>query len=488
MDTLPLWPILLGLDWIVRLLLVARVIMRARPVPVTLAWMILLLFPVPFVGAAAYAIVGEVRLGSRRLRLHRALTDSFSERATVLWKARSQEWPAEFDDYKHISHLGTSVGDMPPLRGNALRLIAGSDRFVEELVADIDGAMHTVHMVMYIWMERGAGATVADAVARAARRGVRCRVLVDGVGSKRFLRSKLPERLREAGAEVAAALPVSAVRMLFARLDLRNHRKVAVIDGWTAYTGSGNITDSSFGYRPLRGIGPWIDAMVRVQGPAAKALELTFLRDWAVEADERVAERLEEMLGDAPVPEGGSIVQVVPSGPGSGPSMNAMRDALLTAIYSARRELILTTPYFVPDEATKEAIVAAALRGVAVTLVVPRKSDGVIVGAASRACYPDLLAAGVRVKEYREGLLHAKTMTIDGTVGVIGSANLDMRSFYLNFEVTLFVFDTDQASVLRMLQVEYMEQSSDLFMEQWNERPGWARALDNTARLLSPLL
>jgi cardiolipin synthase A/B len=483
-----IWPIIIALDWAVRLLLIVRVVTRARPVPVTLAWMILLLFPIPFMGAAAYAIVGEIRLGSRRLRLYRELTDSFSERASVLWKGRSQDWPEEFEPYKHISHLGTTVGDMPPLRGNTLRLIAGSDAFVEGLVDDIDRATHTVHIVMYIWMERGAGETVVEAVVRAARRGVKCRILVDAVGSKRFLRSKLPDRLREAGVELAAALPVSPIRMLFARLDLRNHRKVAVIDGWTAYTGSGNITDSSFGYKPLRGIGPWIDAMVRVQGPAAKALELTFLRDWAVEADEHVAENLEEMLGETPIPQSGSIVQVVPSGPGGGPTMNAMRDALLTAIYSARRELILTTPYFVPDEATKEALVAAALRGVEVTLVVPRKSDGVIVGAASRACYPDLLEAGVRVKEYREGLLHAKTMTIDSTVAVIGSANLDMRSFYLNFEVTLFIYDTDQASVLRMLQVEYMQSSSDLFMEQWNERSFWIRAFDNTARLLSPLL
>jgi cardiolipin synthase A/B len=432
--------------------------------------------------------VGEVRLGSRRLRLYRKLTDSFSERATILWKGRTDEWPAELDFYRHISHLATGVGDMPPLRGNALRLVAGNHAATDAMIEDIDRATRTVHMLFYIWMERGAGEEVVNAIVRAAGRGVKCRVLVDAVGSKRFLRSPLPDRLREAGVEVAAALPVSPVRMLFARLDLRNHRKIVVIDGWVAYTGSGNITDASFGYKPLRGIGPWIDAMVRVEGPAAKALELTFLRDWAVEADDKVVERLEEMLGEASIPDGGSIVQVVPSGPGGGASINAMRDVLLTAIYSARRELILTTPYFVPDESMKEALVAAALRGVTVTLVVPRKSDGIIVGAASRAHYPDLLEAGVRVMEYREGLLHAKTMTIDGHLGMIGSANLDMRSFYLNFEVTLFIYDTDETSVLRMLQVEYMQSSSDLFLEHWKDRPLRMRVLDNTARLLSPLL
>lgn len=483
-----MWAIVLAIDWLLRIALIIRVIMRRRSVPVTLAWMILLLFPIPFVGIGLYAIVGEVRLGSRRLRLHKEFTDGFTERATILWRARNQDWDPEYEHYRHITHVATAVGDMSPLRGNTLRLIAGNDQTIEALIEDIDRAKTSVHMLFYIWMERGAGTAVADAVVRAARRGVKCRILVDAVGSKKFLRSDLPRKLEEAGAMVVAALPVSPVRMLFSRLDLRNHRKIAIIDCWTAYTGSGNITDSSFGYHPVRGIGPWIDAMVRVEGPAAKALDLIFLGDWAVESDEPIADRLEELLGDAPIPDSGSIVQVVPSGPGFGATVNAMRDALLTSMYAARHELIMTTPYYVPDEATKEAMIAAALRGVAVTLVLPKKSDSIVVGAASRAHYAELLDAGVRIKLYRLGLLHAKTMTIDGTVGVIGSANLDMRSFYLNFEVTLFVYDTDQASVLRMLQVEYMSDSDDLFPEQWHTRPAWAKAIDNTARLLSPLL
>lgn len=483
-----LWAAIIALDWLVRLVLIVRVIMRRRPVSVTLAWLILLLFPVPFVGVILYAIIGEVRLGRRRIRFHREFTDGFTERATILWRALNQEWDKDYDAYKHITHVATSVGDIPPLRGNTLRFIAGSPDMIDSMIDDIDRATSTVHMLFYIWMDRGAGAEVSNALVRAAKRGVMCRVLVDAVGSKRFLRSSLVDQLRDAGVRVEAALPVSPVRMLFARLDLRNHRKIAVIDGWIAYTGSGNVTDASFGYKPLRGIGPWIDAMLRIEGPAAKALDLVFLGDWAVESEEPIAQRLEEMLGDPPIPESGSIVHVVPSGPAMGPNVNAMRDALLIAIYAARRELIMTTPYFVPDEAMKEAMIAAALRGVEVTLVVPKKSDGVIVGAASRAHYAELLDAGVRLKLYEKGLLHAKTMTIDNTVGMIGSANLDMRSFYLNFEVTVFLYDTDQASILRMLQVEYMKDSSDIFREEWLARRLHLRLIDNTARLLSPLL
>ena len=286
--------------------------------------------------------------------------------------------------------------------------------------------------------------------------------------------------------KVAAALPVNPLRMLFARLDLRNHRKIAVMDGRTAYVGSQNITDSSFGYRPLRKIGPWIDATARVEGPAAQALEVVFLRDWEIESDERLGDQLAELLPEVPVPEGGSIVHVVPSGPGDG--LVALRQAVVTAIFSAREELIMTTPYFVPDDSTKDALIAAALRGVAVTVVMPKRVDGPLTGAAARSHYRDMLEAGVRIKHFRSGLLHAKTVTVDSDMAMIGSANLDMRSFTLNFEVTLFVYDTDEASLLRMLQVSYMEDSDDVFLEEWAARPAWKRLVDNTARLLGPLL
>jgi cardiolipin synthase len=311
-------------------------------------------------------------------------------------------------------------------------------------------------------------------------------VLVDAVGSRKFLMTGLPGRMREGGVKLVIALPVNPLRVLLSRIDVRNHRKIVVIDGRIAYTGSQNVTDSRYGWKPIRRIGPFIDAMVRVEGPAAQALDAVFLLDWQIESGEDLGPRMGELLPPTEIPKGGSTVHVVPSGPG--PGVAAMRDVMVTLIYSAQRELIITTPYFVPDEATKEAIIAAALRGVEVTLVVPRKTDAPLTRLAARAHFLDLLDAGVRVMQHQRGMLHSKTISVDSNVGVIGSTNIDMRSFYLNYEVTLFIYDPDETSLLRMLQVSYMEESEEVVKERWVRRPLRKRVMENAARLLGPLL
>lgn len=480
------WTILLIADALLRLVLGFHLLMSRRPVPVTLAWLVAFVIPVPFIGAFAYALVGEVRLGSRRVAQYKRLTEGYAQRATVFWRGGADDWTHECADYRSIAHIATVVGDMPPLRGNSLAVLADAEHFIEALIKDIDNAKTRIHMLYYIWMQSGAGELVAAALERAAARGVTCRVLVDAVGSKDFMRSPLPDRLRRAGVKLAEALPVNPLRMLLARVDVRNHRKIATIDGWVAYTGSQNITDSTFGFRPLVRVGPWIDASIRVEGPAAQALEVVFLRDWEIESGERLGDHMEAILPELPIPAHGSIVQVVPSGPGSGP--HTVRDALLTTIFAAREELTMTTPYFVPDESTKGALIAAALRGVTVTIVVPERSDGFLVGAASRAHFLDLLECGVRILRYRKGLLHAKTVTVDSDVAMIGSTNLDVRSFFLNYEVSVFIYDTDQASVLRMLQTHYMQDSTEIFANEWRSRPMFKRAAENIARLFTPIL
>lgn len=473
-----------AVDLAVRVLLCVRVVMRRAAVPTALAWLVLILF-VPLLGLPAYLLVGEVRLGHWRRKRHARVARGLEERAAVFWQSGAQDWTSSFGPYTHIARLGAVVGGLPALRGNRLHLFGDCDHTLEALVRDIDGARARCHLVFYIWMPTGAGELVGEALLRAAARGVDCRVLVDSVGSRPFLRSPLCRRLRAGGVRVVEALPANPLRLVLARLDLRNHRKIAVIDGWIAYAGSQNVTDSTFGPRRPRGVGPWIDAMVRIEGPAAQALEVTFLRDWMMEVESEEIDPA-AFLPDHPIPEGGSIVQVVPTGPGPGP--NAMHEAILTTIYAAREELILTTPYFVPDEATRSALVAAAMRGVAVTIVVPSLIDTPITAAAGRAAYQDLLDAGVRMHEFQRGLLHAKTITVDRQLALIGSANLDMRSFWLNYEVTVFIYDSDVASHLRMLQVEYVSRSAELDADAWRRRPLWRRFLENVARLASPLL
>jgi cardiolipin synthase A/B len=473
--------VLLVFEWLVRLAIAGRVIMSRRPVPVSLAWIAVVTF-LPVIGLIVYLLIGENRLGRRRTARYLEVSEGLESKAAEFWRGGNEDWTVEEQPYHRIAWLAASLTGMPPLKGNTLTLLGGDEAVIAAMVTDIDKARTHIHMLFFIWMVGGAGDTVAEALIRAAGRGVECRVLVDAVASRHFLASHTAARMRQAGIHLAAAFQVGPVRMLFERLDLRNHRKIASMDGLVAYTGSQNITDKTF--KKSIHYGPWIDAMVRVEGPGAQALEVIFLRDWHMEVDEPTP--LEKFLPEFKLREGGSIVQVLPSGPGQAPM--ATQRAILETMYSARRELIITTPYFVPDDATLAAIQSAALRGVTVTLVVPKRNDAKLVAAASRAQYIDLLSVGVRIMEFRPGLLHAKTISVDSDVALIGSANLDVRSFALNLEVNLLVFDTDFASVLRFMQTSYIEQSDEVTLVEWQKRPLWRKIVENSARLVGPLL
>ena len=303
------------------------------------------------------------------------------------------------------------------------------------------------------------------------------------MGSEAFLEGATVRRLREAGVELRAALPTGPLRTLFARADLRNHRKIVVIDDRVAYTGSQNLVDPRF-FKQESGVGQWVDAMARLTGPAAASLDAVFRLDWSVETGSPFEPPPAAALDASRA--GSSLVQVVPSGPDLRPE--AIHQLLLTAIYSARRELVMTTPYFVPDEAMLTALLSAALRGVDVTLIVPARNDSLMVRYASVAHFDDLLSAGARIALFNGGLLHTKSLTIDGETSLFGSVNLDMRSLWLNFEITLFVYDPAFTLRLRALQQAYMRDADLVDPEVWRRRPAWHRFAENSFRLLSPLL
>ncbi len=484
-----LW--LIGVSWAIRLALGVRLICSKRSVPVILSWMVLV-FTLPIPGAIVYLLVGENRLGALRQRERQQMTSQIKPLLARRWGERGLIVQALTlgDRAAPVAKSSTAVGLVPPLRGNRLQLIASPDDYLTLLIRDIDAATSHCHLLYYIWMKGGRADEVAQALIRAARRGVECKLLVDDVGSRPFLRSAMVDTLREAGVRVQEALPAGVFRALLNRLDLRNHRKIAVIDGLVAYMGSQNLTDNTFHYRKARKLGPWIDASVRVEGPAVQALAMTFLTDWAVEVDEDVPiheKYLPKEAEEAMLEPGGAIAQVVPTGP-SPTSRAAMREAFLAAIYSATKELILSTPYFAPDEATDAALQAAARRGVVVTLILPRRSDHWIVDHAGRAHIEPMLDAGVRVFQFRHGLLHAKTMVVDGAIALIGSANLDMRSFWLNYEVALLAYDAPFAADLRHLQLDYIQNSHEVDADAWAKRDGWERLKEGVARLFGPLL
>ena len=472
---------------IAQIALSVRVLLRRSTLSNAHAWL-LVLWLLPVAGMALYLLIGENRLGSLRVRAYEKSEQALRIFSKQIWLVREQTWDGPYEPYRQLELLGASLCESPAVEGTDFRLYSDAAESLDAMIADINGAESHCHLLTYIFQPSGKALEVIEALERASARGVECRVALDGAGSRPFFRRGLHKRLRAAGVDVIELLSVNPLRLLFRRLDLRNHRKIFIVDGKIAYTGSHNITDDSFRPTGQRGPGPWHDATVRLEGHAVRALALVFLSDWNSESAHPIADP-GAYLETLPMPEDDRItsaVQILPSGPDRRPF--AIQAATVAAMYAAKTELLVTTPYFVPDATVNTALMTAAGRGVEVVLIVPDRNDAPIVDHAGRASYAQLLGAGVRIMRYKPGLLHAKTMTIDGMVSLIGSANLDQRSFRINFEVTLAVYDKGFTSELRALQLLYIEQSEEVFADDWANRSMLKRLADSTASLLSPIL
>ncbi len=444
-----------------------------------LTWLLLVIL-LPYAGAIAYMLLSAPR-SYRHTRRHRRVRGSMAGCLRTKVGDLPNMEPDIPRQFQPVFTLAESISDTDVMAGHELELIGSTESFFDRLIEDIKAATSTVHLLTYIYLDDEIGQRVAAAMIEAASRGLSCRLVVDGLGSAEFLRSKLRTELTEAGVRVIESLPTRLWKALWSRLDVRNHRKIVVIDNRIGWIGSQNIASKSFCPKPR--FAPWIDCMVRIKGPAVHDLQELFIEDWCLDTGEQLSELLDEppmVLPD------GATVQVIGSGPN-------FRNEVLPMIFqasigAATDELIITTPYFVPDVATSAAIRAAALRGVRTKIVVPARNDSRLVSFASRGQYERLLSAGVEIHEFTGGLLHAKTMTVDREFFLVGSANLDRRSLELNFEVSMIGWATEFASRLRFLQVEYMEQATQVDPLAWMKQTAPRRLLNNAAGLLSPLL
>lgn len=468
----------------IQVALAFRVLMQRRPVGETLAWMVVIMV-FWIIGPAIYLLLGELKLGQRRARRFENLYQPIRG-----WLRQLQERFADdplqlTGKSEQISHLGQQTFGLPTLPGNHIELIDTWQAVFHRLEADIDSARSTCHLEFYIWAIGGEVDRIVEALVRARARGVVCRILVDAMGSRKFLKSDSAQKLRESGVEIQDALTGGILRLPFVRFDIRLHRKIVVIDGRVGYTGSLNMVDPRY-FKKDSGVGQWIDAMVRIEGPAVEPLAITFLADWYIESNTALVEL--QQSGDAhPLPKMGEAAgQVLPSGPAY--IRGAIEQILIMAVYAAREELVLTTPYFVPSEILLMALASAAQRGVKVILVVPAKVDSLLVRHASQASKGDLLNAGVRIANFHGGLLHTKSVTVDGEISLFGSVNLDPRSLRLNFEISLAVYDRQFTTRLRALQQKYIDQSNLMDLAAWQRRPLRQRVGENVARLWSPLL
>lgn len=463
-------------EWFIRVAMLFVVIRRRRP-SVAMVWLLVIFFQ-PWVGIVLYALMGRNRLPRRRSRQHARMLDRLREVTRRLEKLPYVQAPLLGPVAVAATALARKLSHMPILGGNDLEIVSRTSEVIDRLAADIDLAERHVHLLFYIFEPDESGRRIADALIRAAGRGVACRVLADAVGSRALFQQLAPE-LAAAGVEIHEALPVGIFRRRLARLDMRNHRKLAVIDGRIAWTGSQNIINETYGHRDL----VFEDLMVRVQGPIVLELQMVFLADWQF----NVAQVLDsDDILPEPVSRGSMLIQALPSGPNY-PTENYQR-LVVAALHAAQHRVIITTPYFVPDEAVLQALQTAVLRGVAVEVILPRRSDHWLVCAATRAYHEDLFRIGVRIYLYEKGILHAKTVSIDDKMAMIGSSNFDIRSFALNFEINLVCYGSEVTEKLVAQQRVYRTDSRRLSRRQWRQRSKLHLFGQRVAKLLSPLL
>lgn len=479
MSDLPWAQLLVGFEWLVRLVMLPIIVLRKEQPTAALAWLMVIFFE-PIIGLVIYLLIGESRLVRRRMKRRRRRHEEYAAGVAPAVDPNYVVDPERQSEYSILVHLAEEVGGRPVVSGNRIEYLNEYDCAVDRLVADIEAAEHHVHLLYYIFADDAVGRRVGEALIRAVQRGVACRVLADHVGSRRMFR-RLAPLLRRHGVEVVPVMPVSFFHVVFKRLDLRNHRKLAVIDGRIVFTGSQNICEATFGTHER--LGAWHEIMARITGPVVRQFQEVFVEDWYHETQQRLESPA--LMPECP-PAGSTPVQLVPTGPDL-PTAD-FQDLVVKTLFLARRRIVITSPYFVPGEAMTLALRLAARRGVRVDVVVPRRTEHPIVDAAGRFYLELLCRAGVHVHVFEKGMLHSKAMTVDDDVAMFGSANYDIRSFMLNFELNLLLHAPAAVGDLVRLQDIYVAQSRELTQEDWSRRTLMQRLLDNLAKLLSPLL
>jgi cardiolipin synthase len=462
--------IYLASEWVIRVAMLIYVPQK-RSAAASRTWL-LLIFLLPWPGLVLYALFGRIYVPHKRI--------AQQERASKHIRAIQPRIPARIPPAPTLATtaaLAARLGDFETFGGNRIELLTDYNGSIKRLIEDIDAASHHVHLLFYIFEDDETGHRVAASLIRAIQRGVNCRVLMDAVGSKRGLKRLAPE-LRAAGVEVNVMLPVGLFRSNAARFDLRNHRKIAVVDGCIGYTGSQNIVNPGF----VKGY-PNEELVARVTGPVVAQLQAVFLADHYFETNAALDE---SELFPVQKPAGRSAAQVVPSGPGY--QRENGQELIVALLYSAQKRVVITTPYFVPDEPFLQAIRTAALRNVEIHLVVSHHANQRITQLAQRSYYEALLEADVQVHLYQPHFLHAKHLSIDDDVVFLGSTNIDIRSFALNSEINLLIYDSEVAASLRAVQERYFANSTRLRQDEWNRRPLASKVIENTARLADSLL
>ncbi|WP_294046628.1 cardiolipin synthase [Sphingomonas sp.] len=458
----------------------AAVILRAMLVedrePMARTAWLLLLVALPVLGVILYLLFGEPWIST-----------GFRDRSRAAYEALLPMAPAGISETKlaepvvNAFRTCTAVSRWPASGGNSGRVAAGADDAIDMIVADIDAAERTVHLSIYIWLTDRNGGRVAEAICRAARRGVTCRVVADAIGSRAMIRSPLWRGMRDAGARMCPSLkaPLGLGFLAGHRVDLRNHRKIVVVDGRIAYCGSENCADAAFRIKPK--FAPWVDIMIRYEGPVVRQTELIFASAWTTET----GEDLTSDIVAEPVPSASDGFPAIAVGNGPLSPRGSMTEMFVAVLAAARDRVTITTPYFAPDPPLIGAIVAAGRRGVKVTIVFPRRCDSRILGAIARAYYPILARADVHIFEFNGGLLHAKTLVVDDRLALVGSSNMDRRSLDLNFENNVLFETAELAGQVIDHQRRWLADATEIDRAVVAARPMPRRLADNVLTMVA---
>ncbi len=464
-------------EWVIRVAALI-VVPQRRPPSAARAWLLFIFF-LPWPGLLFYSLIGRAYMPRRRLKVQQQIYETIRRIEPRALSGEAVAAPAVSPELLPALRLAEQLSEFPVVGGNRFELLPVYDAAIDHIIADVDAAQRHVHMLFYIFEDDETGAKVAAALVRAMQRGVVVRVLMDAIGSRGGLKGLAPG-LRAAGAEVINVMPLRLWGPNAARFDLRNHRKIVVIDGRYGFFGSQNIVSA----RANRGMINE-EMLVRATGPVVRHLHAVLLGDRYLETgnlppesdDLAPADRLENHDG---------LAQVVASGPGY--NEGTAEAVMIALMYGARSRVVLTAPYVIPSEAFLAAMCHTARRGVAVDLIVDQESNKPLVQLAQQSYYDVMLKAGVRIHRHTGSFLHAKHLSVDDAVALIGSSNLDIRSFALNAEVSVLIYDRAVVADLRQVQDGYLRHALLVTREERGKLRVGRRALENLARLTDSLL
>ena len=439
----------------------------------TISWIMVLVF-LPIIGLIIYAFFGQDY--TKRRIISKKMYSKIKKRPLAeLYSSDLVDYPSQ---HIELIKLLRNLNQTPLLHGSSVKyLTTGKDKF-DSLFRDIDNATEHIHIEYYVWDDDVIGNQLKSLLIRKSAEGVKVRVIVDAVGSW-YVKKRFYEEFRSGGIEIEEFMKVK-FPMFTSHVNYRNHRKIVVIDGKVGYIGGMNVAD-----RYINGVkwGNWRDTHIRIEGKGVQGLQSVFLIDWFIVSKSLITARKFfpslESFGD-------NSMQIVSSG-----SYNQDQEILkgfMQAIFSAKDSIYIQTPYFIPPECLLEAIVSAAIRGVDVRLMIPRKSDTLLVQLASRSYFKKLLIAGVKVYFYEPGFMHSKLTVIDDTLTLIGSTNYDIRSFEQNMEVEAFIYNKETALRGKEIFIEDQKNSTAIILRDWLKRPVWMRFKESFIRLFTPLL